>query len=285
MDKEIPRVKIINQSFEYWGPCGHDREATLRRIELCGRVCYKSGARIGEGTAEKFVTSILKHDPPHLSVFEHSNIVVRRSVSDLSYKALLNAMSTFNSRYMNIEMADGSVTIWGNLRAWAESLDIAPVDVWDWLQENGYEVVVDPTLDKQRITVLVVTDRAVLAEITRHRNDVAFSVESQRYVRYDGGMQFIFPSWFNQMTDEERSVFISSCEETETLYNFYRQLGRSPQESRVVLTNQVAVQMAITAYVPQWQWMFKLRTASGAYPQMIQLMSGIEAKFTEEGLV
>ena len=35
-------------------------EDMLRRIEKIGRVCYKSEERIGEGTAEKFISGFIK---------------------------------------------------------------------------------------------------------------------------------------------------------------------------------------------------------------------------------
>lgn len=49
----------------------------LEVIEQAGRVCYKSEDRIGPGTAEKFIRSLLNRETPHESVIEHGTITVR----------------------------------------------------------------------------------------------------------------------------------------------------------------------------------------------------------------
>ena len=47
----------------------------LRLVERAGRVCYKSEAKIGGGSAERFVKGIIKSG--HESVIEHGNITVK----------------------------------------------------------------------------------------------------------------------------------------------------------------------------------------------------------------
>lgn len=55
----------------------------------------------------------------------------------------------------------------------------------------------------------LVTSRAVLAEITRHRL-ASFCVESQRYINEAGedGIEFIKPWWFDDCNDNAKSIFI-----------------------------------------------------------------------------
>lgn len=57
-----PSIEIINEP------------DTLKRIEIAGRVCYKSEDKITEGSAEKFYKSLVKRG--HTSVLEHSNLIV-----------------------------------------------------------------------------------------------------------------------------------------------------------------------------------------------------------------
>lgn len=57
-----PSVEIINEP------------DTLKRIEIAGRVCYKSEDRITDGSAEKFFKNLIKRG--HTSVIEHSNLIV-----------------------------------------------------------------------------------------------------------------------------------------------------------------------------------------------------------------
>ena len=47
----------------------------LKRIELAGRVCYKSEDKITDDSAKSFVASIIKRE--HDSVLEHEKISVR----------------------------------------------------------------------------------------------------------------------------------------------------------------------------------------------------------------
>ena len=51
-----------------------DAKKIMLTIERAGRTCYKSEGRIGDGTAEKFIASIIKRG--HESVLEHEKITV-----------------------------------------------------------------------------------------------------------------------------------------------------------------------------------------------------------------
>ncbi len=64
-------MKIVPQSATYMT---HTRDA-LYLIESAGRTCYKSEAKITEGSAEKFVRMIVKRG--HDSVLEHASATFR----------------------------------------------------------------------------------------------------------------------------------------------------------------------------------------------------------------
>ena len=51
-------MKIISPSFEILTPL--DGKTILKRIELCGRVCYKSEDKITDTSAAAFVAGIIK---------------------------------------------------------------------------------------------------------------------------------------------------------------------------------------------------------------------------------
>ena len=61
-----PYVEILDQIN------GHE---ILKKIEKCGRVCYKSEGKITEGSAERFVANIIKRG--HESVLEHVSITMK----------------------------------------------------------------------------------------------------------------------------------------------------------------------------------------------------------------
>lgn len=94
-------MKIIPPGYEILSPV--DGEEMLKRIELCGRVCYKSEDKITAGSAEKFVRMILASG--HESVLEHEKITVRiicdRGVSHEIVRHRIASYSQESTRYCN----------------------------------------------------------------------------------------------------------------------------------------------------------------------------------------
>lgn len=75
----------------------------LKRLERCGRVCYKSEDKITEGSAEKFIGMILRSG--HESVLEHEKITVRfvcdRGVTHEIVRHRIASYSQESTRYCN----------------------------------------------------------------------------------------------------------------------------------------------------------------------------------------
>lgn len=94
-------MKIIKPSFEIIDKL--NEEAILRKLELCGRVCYKSEDKIKEETAEKFVKAIIRRG--HESVLEHVGFSVRfivdRGVSHEIVRHRIASFSQESTRYCN----------------------------------------------------------------------------------------------------------------------------------------------------------------------------------------
>lgn len=80
-----------------------DGPSILRKIERCGRVCYKSEDKITDGSAEAFVRNIIKRG--HESVLEHVSVTVNficdRGVSHELVRHRLASYSQESSRYCN----------------------------------------------------------------------------------------------------------------------------------------------------------------------------------------
>lgn len=74
----------------------------LKKIELCGRVCYKSEDKITENSAENFVKAIIKNG--HESVLEHVSFTVRfitdRAVTHELVRHRLASYSQESQRYV-----------------------------------------------------------------------------------------------------------------------------------------------------------------------------------------
>lgn len=106
-------MKIIKPYVEFITPI--NGETILKRIEECGRVCYKSEDKITEGSAEKFVANIIKRG--HEAVLEHCSFTVK-FVCDrgVSHEIVRHRMASYcqeSTRYCNYSKGDfgGEITV------------------------------------------------------------------------------------------------------------------------------------------------------------------------------
>lgn len=80
-----------------------DGATILKRLEQCGRVCYKSEDKITEGSAEKFVAGIIKRG--HEAVLEHCSFTVKficdRGVSHEIVRHRMASYCQESTRYCN----------------------------------------------------------------------------------------------------------------------------------------------------------------------------------------
>ena len=78
-------------------------QAIIKKIEKCGRVCYKSEARITDDSAEKFIRGIIKSG--HESVLEHVSFSVRfivsRAIANEIVRHRIASYSQESTRYCN----------------------------------------------------------------------------------------------------------------------------------------------------------------------------------------
>lgn len=66
-------MKVIEPKVEFITPV--DGDVILKRLEECGRVCYKSENKITADSAEKFVANLIKRG--HEAVLEHCSFTVK----------------------------------------------------------------------------------------------------------------------------------------------------------------------------------------------------------------
>lgn len=91
-----------------------DGAEILKKIEMCGRVCYKSEGKIEDDSAEKFIAAIIKRG--HESVLEHVSFTVKfivdRGVSHELVRHRIASFSQESTRYCNYAKDDfeGNVT-------------------------------------------------------------------------------------------------------------------------------------------------------------------------------
>lgn len=94
-------MKIIKADVELITPI--DGATIMKRLEQCGRVCYKSEDKITEGSAEKFVAGIIKRG--HEAVLEHCSFTVKficdRGVSHEIVRHRMASYCQESTRYCN----------------------------------------------------------------------------------------------------------------------------------------------------------------------------------------
>lgn len=94
-------MRVIEPYFQI--ESSFDPDTIMKTIEAAGRTCYKSEGKIGDGTAEKFIRSVIKRG--HESVLEHEKITVRiicdRGITHEIVRHRIASYSQESSRYCN----------------------------------------------------------------------------------------------------------------------------------------------------------------------------------------
>jgi thymidylate synthase (FAD) len=100
---ETAMARVIEPYFVVEYPEELDQKRVLARLEKCGRTCYKSEGKIGPGSAEKLIRSIIARG--HESVLEHEKITVRiicdRGVTHELVRHRIAAYSQESTRFCN----------------------------------------------------------------------------------------------------------------------------------------------------------------------------------------
>lgn len=250
-----------------------DELDVLKRLELCGRVCYKSEDRITADSAERFVRAIIQRG--HTSVLEHAQITI-----PLSYWAeLIHNSSSSNHADVDIQRRTDSIM---RTRTDPEE-QTATLNVRDFVLIGGSVEFLKATQHTADgfITVRFICDRGVSHELVRHRT-LSFSQESTRYCNYGGhDVKFIRPvpfGWANNPDSAEYKAWEAGCMGSETAYHNMINSKVSAQEARSVLNNSVKTEILVSGKTIWWREFLKLRTASDAHPQMKYLADMLNDK-------
>ena len=277
----------------------------IKKIEKCGRVCYKSEDKITEDSAEKFVANIIKRG--HEAVLEHASFIFQ--VSCNVYEDLRDRVMFVENRYpvkMYLRFTDlDGYMVSGNVRAWRDFFCFAGVPPYmnDFVEANPIlfpefkndspfnfkrgkwsirQISVDELVSSYQrlvhedISVKFICDRGVTHEIVRHR-PASFCQESTRYCNYSNGkfggeITVIKPCFFKENSTRYLNWFVA-CESAETAYNAIIEDGGTPQEARDVLPNSLKTELIMTAPLMEWCHFFNLRMSSAAHPQMQEVAS------------
>jgi flavin-dependent thymidylate synthase len=127
-------VQFVKPEVIPFGPAPAEENRALKMVELCGRTAYKSEDRITDDSAKAFVLTLKKLG--HLSVLEHSNIVLRISGSAppsgglagggmLLWQDLIGVLRERNGFHRVVPLSNTAAhdcVVAGNFRSWIETL-------------------------------------------------------------------------------------------------------------------------------------------------------------------
>ena len=234
-----PSIEIITES------------NPLKRIELCGRVCYKSESRITDDSAEEFVQRAINRG--HTSILEHSRVrIPKGALSDIE------DASPYGAIYRRGVYDDFDTINCRDLIA-ADALTVR--ELGNMTNADDY------------VTVRLVTDRGVLAQLTRHRV-MSFSAESTKYIKYSDGITVVRPVPFDWANSYELPYYLweDACRSAEKYYMNMVLAGCSAQEARSVLPQSTKTELIMTGTYDAWDTVFALRTPKGVQPQTRYMM-------------
>lgn len=131
------RVRFQEAGVFPQGMAPSDQVRLLQLIESCGRTAYKSEDKITADSARAFVLMLKKHG--HLSVLEHSNIVLKIEARPEKKQAdpimaptgelpqtiiaSLKERNAYHRVYSLSPPSGGTVAIAGNLRGWIDTME------------------------------------------------------------------------------------------------------------------------------------------------------------------
>ena len=129
-------------------------------------------------------------------------------------------------------------------------------------------------LEMSTVTVRIITDRGVLAELTRHRL-ASFSVESSKYCNYSkdkfgGEITFIKPCFWQEGSMNYES-WIDAMTYAELYYMKLIKNGATPQEARSVLPNSLKTEIIMSCNLRELRHILDLRCSAKAHPQIREL--------------
>jgi len=303
-------MKVVAPSFKVLDNL--DNESLAVRIELCGRICYKSEDKIDRNSALPFVSKMAEHG--HNSVLEMGVVTLEvGGVSDSNVTELF----LIQPRYLHIDRNGDSLLVTGSIRAFRELLmfhqDCAIVNAMcaylnerhpyffsTILPKNGFKNNGSTSVRKVELTeidqlppgklakhrhiaVKFIVNRAITHEIVRHR-PCSFLQESQRYCRYSDDkfgseITFIKPMFFEKDSPEYK-IWQKAMQDTEQMY--LRLLETStPQAARTVLPNSCKTELIVYANLTEWLHIFKLRTTKAAEPSMREVTIPLQEDFKQ----
>lgn len=123
--------------------------------------------------------------------------------------------------------------------------------------------------------------RALLAQLTRHRVGMSYSVQSQRYVKMSsesrsGGFDYAIPEAVEEKGEMAVNTFKDMMGEVQSWYDLLITLGVSQEDARAVLPNAATINLVLTANLTALITFYgKRRAGNGAQKEITQFAEAL----------
>lgn len=269
----------------------------FKKIELAGRTCYKSEAKITSDSSKAFVQRLIKNG--HTAMLEHQVFMFELNTRNnynqrekyLKYLRsckFLNVTDNFDDFELNNVQRKQRILVSGNLRAICERNINDPIfrELRRKYPDLVYGKAAEPPLSEMNrfasvkaklvnlndyedltqtelythchITLKLTTDRGVTHELVRHRL-CSFAQESTRFVNYKEGISIALPADFKEKAPEIQEEYEKAFMDAETHYCHLIEMGETPQQARAVLPTALKTEIVVTANMSEWHHIFDLR--------------------------
>ena len=252
----------------------------LKRIEYAGRICYQSLDKIKPGSDWKFVCNLVKHG--HMTPLEHAYFGVPAKLFSQDQLAHVWSKDSDSPFLQHVFCKQDGNKVYGTLRAFLNAgLDLEKVK--PYMTRNC----------KDFVTFVITTDRGVATEFYRHRSiaydDQGYEVGARSLARFEEiedpvlnqtstryidlskkPAEIVLPEPMMTEEDSEGADYYFWYHSCKSSIQTYLQLilnGNPPQFARNVLPLSIACTMVMSAHLPVWHALLKLRLAKGAHPQ------------------
>lgn len=288
-------MKIINAGFEVYPK---DSITPTQYIEKIARVCYKSEDKITDGSSQRMMKSLYKHN--HHAMLEHYIFTVRLNAEHLKviieelnpsyllitickdgkygyisgsarslgeqYQIAVTSGKTISATYLLAIMNYIMIDKFSNTEAIFPDVSHTMADFYTYGKILADVKLVDPStfpID----SVEYVTHNWISVKFTVDRGisheltrhrNVSFAQESTRYCNYKDDCVFIQPCYWKNPSFEMINWEVA-CQMSEEMYHKFIRNGVTPQEARAVLPTSIKTEIIMTANIAQFIHIINLR--------------------------
>ena len=227
-------MNLIEPKAEYI-PQGYSLEDIYKKIEFCGRTCYKSEDKITDTSSTDFVNRMIKSG--HGAMLEHGTIYLKCDDMGPDEYGHVNCIIPLKGNYSKNPYSKVNFVNWEQepKKKKKEFCKVIPRTTlyittnFRVIIENGWEedlkYICEPTVfHEKRYTIKLTTDIGVTREGNRHRKN-SIAEESTRYCNYTkekfgGEIKVAKHAWF---TDEDVDFLTSEDRDPiKDLENYFR---------------------------------------------------------------